>query len=131
MSRGHAVQNAPWISSSFASRWSRYVIVYSRASEPSAADIAGIGQVHLAAAHGGDPRAQHRHQAHRDGARDTAAGGAAPDAFDLVALHVDQKHVGAAAIGADARTRQSDCLQGADAKDEEAAKPTASRITRV
>ena len=96
--------------------------MYSRASEPWPRTSPGFSRLTSRPRTAGDPRAQHRHQP-RPGWRPASwpLQRGAPHALDLVALDVDQEHVGAAAIRAERELGDQVALQRADAEDEEAA----------
>ena len=87
------------------------------AERAAAADVLIGVEIDVAAAHAGDPRAQHRDQRrHLRAAVEERA-----KRIDLILLDVDQEHVGAVALRRDREVGEQIGLERADAEHEEAA----------
>ena len=89
----------------------------------AAAHVAEVFEVHVAAAHRRHPSAQNGHQTGGRGAGILALAQQRLARPRLIALDVDDEHVGAAAAHADVELRDQVALQRADAEDEETAQP--------
>ncbi len=87
----------------------------------AAAHVAEVLEVDLAPLDGGHASAKHRHQAGRADARVLPFAQQRLDAFRLIALNVDDEHVGAATVHADGELRDQVALQCAHPEHEEAA----------